>query len=80
AAPSGDKRGHSRCRFPTIDRGARNGILSVLISGKINSDTTGIDIQRIPGLWSAVGTRHCRFPTGIYRSGIYFINVESAVC
>ena len=37
-------------------------------------------IQRIPGLWSSVGTRQCLVPTGIYRSGMYFINVESAVC
>ena len=36
-------------------------------------------IQRIPGLWSSVGTRQCLVPTGIYRSGMYFINVESAV-
>ena len=36
-------------------------------------------LQRIPGLWSSVGTRQCPVPTGIYRSGMYFINVESAV-
>ena len=36
-------------------------------------------LQRIPGLWSAVRTRQGRVSTGIYRSGMYFINVEYAV-
>lgn len=56
-------------------------VIAVSPSGVIQFELTDIALavwlQRIPGL--SVGTRHCRVPTGIDRSGAYFINVESAV-
>jgi hypothetical protein len=52
--------------------------IRLLSTFSINS-VVGQELQRIPGLWSSVGTRQCPVPTGIHRSGMYFINVESAV-
>ena len=79
--------GRSKCDRPsTKARPKRELFLHNIKSGgieisiDINSGSVASElIQRIPGLWSSVGTRQCPVPTGIYRSGMYFINVESAV-